>query len=463
MNKYKNFLITNRHSIILIFILFASGLFISFYAFNLTQAVGREGIAALADFIPSDATATPSDLTPQPTLDTNPIYLPTAVPWDGNERITILLLGLDYRDWEEEEPAYRSDTMILVSMDPVTLDVGILSIPRDLWVNIPGFGPAKINTAYYKGDIYKLPGGGPGLAMKTVEEFIGIPIDYYAQVDFASFVKFIDLISGVKMDIPSPITVDPIGPKPPVNIPSGIHVLDGELALAYARARHTEGGDFARAGRQQQVIIGIRDRLVLPEIFSMLIANAPQIYAELSSGISTNLSLEDAIKLAYLAIQVEIDDIKMGVIDEKSILFGESPDKLAILIPLTDKIRELRDELFPSGGAVAPHLEGSLEDNMQTEAANIILYNGTDDIDIEVRTSEYFNSFGTLSTSSNATVEYQYQGLIIDHTGNPYMIEWLVSIPGLNNARILVEYDPNATYDLELYLGSVWLYNNPMP
>jgi len=463
MNKFKQFLAANKQSLILIFILFVIGLFVSFYAFKLTNAVGREGISALADFIPSDATGTPSDLTPQPTLDLNPVFLPTAVPWDGNERITILLLGLDYRDWETEEPAYRSDTMILVSLDPITLEIGILSIPRDLWVNIPGFGPAKINTAYYNGDIYKLPGGGPGLAMKTVEEFIGLPIDYYAQVDFAAFVKFIDLIYGVKMDIPFDITVDPIGSSPPRTIPAGIHVLDGELALAYARARHTEGGDFARAGRQQQVIIGIRDRLVLPEIFSMLIVNAPQIYSELSSGVSTNLSLDDAIKLAYLAIRVDLENIKMGIIDESSVIFGESPDKLAILIPLTDKIRALRDALFPSGGGVAPYLVGTLEENMQIEAANMIVYNGTYDFDIEVRTSEYFNSLGAQSISSNATVENQYQGLIIDHTGNPYTIEWLISMTGLENARILVEYDPNAAYGLELYLGTVWLNSNPIP
>ncbi len=463
MNKFKQFLASNKQSLILIFILFIIGIFISFYSFKLTNSLGREGISALVDLIPSDATSLPSDLTPQPTLDLNPILLPTAVPWDGNERVTILLLGLDYRDWEAEEPAYRSDTMILVSLDPVTMEVGILSIPRDLWVNIPGFGPAKINTAYYNGDIYKLPGGGPGLAMKTVEEFFGLPIDYYVQVDFATFVKFIDLIYGVKMDIPFPITVDPIGPKPPVNIPAGTHVLEGELALAYARARHTEGGDFARAERQQQVIIGIRDRLVLPEIFSMLIVNAPQIYSELSSGVSTNLSLDDAIKLAYLAIKVELENIKMGIIDESSVLFGDSPDELAILIPLTDKIRALRDELFPSGGAVAPQLEGTLVENMQTEAANMIIYNGTSDFDIEVRTSEYFNTLGSQTISSNATVENQYQGLIIDHTGNPYTIEWLISLAGLENARILVEYDPDAAYDLELYLGAVWLNSNPIP
>lgn len=83
-------------------------------------------------------------------------------PWDGAGRVTLLLLGVDYRDWEAQTEASRSDTMILLTLDPQTKTAGILSIPRDLWVSIPGFQHGKINTAYYLGDAYQLPGGGPG-------------------------------------------------------------------------------------------------------------------------------------------------------------------------------------------------------------------------------------------------------------------------------------------------------------
>ncbi len=124
--------------------------------------------------------------------------MPSIKPWDGAERVTILLLGLDYRDWGAAEKYSRSDTMILLTLDPLTNTAGILSIPRDMWVAIPGFKHGKINTAYYLGDAYQLPGGGPALAVKTVESFLGIPINYYAQIDFQSFVRFIDEIGGVK-------------------------------------------------------------------------------------------------------------------------------------------------------------------------------------------------------------------------------------------------------------------------
>ena len=102
---------------------------------------------------------------------------PTAIPWDGANRVTILVMGLDYRDWEGEGPS-RTDTMMLLTMDPVSRTAGILSIPRDLWVNIPGFDYGKINTAYFLGELYNLEGGGPGLAIKTVEELLGVDINY---------------------------------------------------------------------------------------------------------------------------------------------------------------------------------------------------------------------------------------------------------------------------------------------
>ena len=112
--------------------------------------------------------------------------------WDGGSRVTLLFIGLDERDWEVGAGAPRSDTMILFTIDPISKTAGMLSIPRDMWVNIPGFGYSRINTAYSSGEGNKLPGGGPGLAVKTVEQFIGVPIQYYAQVDFKAFEEAID-------------------------------------------------------------------------------------------------------------------------------------------------------------------------------------------------------------------------------------------------------------------------------
>ena len=232
-----------------------------------------------------------------------PVIEPELETWDGAGRVTILLLGLDFRDWSEDRDYSRSDTMILLTLDPLTRTAGILSIPRDLWVSIPGFKHNKINTAYFSGEAHKLPGGGPGLAVKTVEELLGVPINFYAQIDFAAFVRFIDEVEGVKIDVPEPITIDLLGggPKTKKKLDAGEQVLPGEWALAYARARNTEGGDFDRAFRQQQVILGIRDRVLDFQLLPVLLGKADILYQELSSGILSNLSLDQFIILAFLA------------------------------------------------------------------------------------------------------------------------------------------------------------------
>ena len=164
---------------------------------------------------------------------------PTPQPWDGASRVNILVMGYDFGDWSEERKCpCRTDSMILLTIDPLTKSAGILNIPRDLWVNIPGFDYGKINTAYFLGDAYQLPGGGPGLAMETVSQFLGVPVTYYATIDFSAFETFIDEIGGVEVDVPAEIKVSRVGShNSQVVLQPGLQTLDGRTALAYARAR----------------------------------------------------------------------------------------------------------------------------------------------------------------------------------------------------------------------------------
>jgi len=247
--------------------------------------------------------------------------IPTPPPWDGANRVSILVMGLDYRDWAAGEGPPRTDTMILFTIDPINRTAGMLSIPRDLWVNIPGFNYGRINTAYQLGEAYNYPGGGPQLAAETVEELLGVPIEYYSQIDFGAFVRFIDEIGGVKLEITEEIKIDPIEGKPK-KIKPGRYTFSGDLLLAYVRARKTEGGDFDRANRQQQVILAIRDRILEFNMLPTLISKAPTLYEELSSGIRTNLSLEDAIKLAWLASQIPEENIRRGAIGAEHVSFA---------------------------------------------------------------------------------------------------------------------------------------------
>jgi LCP family protein required for cell wall assembly len=377
-------------------------------------------------------------------------------PWDGAGRVTVLLLGLDYRDWEAQEDASRSDTMILLTLDPQSKTAGILSIPRDLWVSIPGFQHGKINTAYYLGDAYQLPGGGPALAVKTVEDLIGVPINYYAQVDFAAFVRFIDEIGGVKVDVPAPITVDLLGTgaKTKKKLQPGVQVLPGEWALAYARNRYTEGGDFDRAARQQQVIMGIREQIMRVDMLPNLIAKAPGLYNELASSIRTNLTLDEVIGLALLAQSVPEEGIKRGIIDKDNVYFGNSPDGLSILIPIPDDIQNLRDEIFATSGAIGPQVPGSKQEQMKAEAARLAIYDGSGDASLGGRAVEYLRGQGANVTQTGAA-DRAYPGTrIVDHTGNPYLVSYLVELLQIAPANIYVEFDPNATADVDLFLGA---------
>jgi len=409
--------------------------------------------------------------TPLPTEQSkNPVNAPAAgdaklTPWDGAGRVTLLLLGLDYRDWENQTEASRSDTMILLTLDPQTKIAGILSIPRDLWVAIPGYKHGKINTAYYLGDAAKLPGGGPALAVKTVESLLGVPINYYAQIDFGAFVRFINEIGGVKIDVPEQITVDLLGsgPKTKKTLKPGIQTLPGEWALAYARDRHTEGGDFDRARRQQQVIMALRDKIINPETLTTIIQKAPTLYAEISSGIHSNLTLDQVIRLALLAKDVPKENIIQDQIDKSEVYFGTSPDGLSILIPIPDDINTIRDKIFATSGSLSPHVQGSPQEQMKAEAARIVIYNGSGDPTLGNRTADYLRSQGANVIQVSDTGQSYGATTVIDHTGNPYALRYLVDLMKIATGNISIQFDPNANADIELYLGSTWAARNNLP
>jgi LCP family protein required for cell wall assembly len=390
---------------------------------------------------------------------------PALTPWDGASRVTVLLLGLDYRDWASGTDYSRSDTMILLTLDPLTQSAGILSIPRDMWVAIPGFKHGKINTAYYLGDAYKLPGGGPGLAVKTVEQFIGVPINFYAQIDFNAFIQFIDEIGGVKIDVPAPILVDMLGDgyRTQKKLKPGVQVLTGEIALAYARNRHTEGGDFDRAQRQQQVILGIRDRILRFDMLPVLINKKDALYQELSSGVHTNMTLDQLIRLAVMAGQVPRDHIKQGILGKGYVLFGTSPDNLAILIPLPDKINALRDEIFATSSALGPQTPGSELERVLAEGAHVSIQNQSRTAGLAELTSTYLSSQGINVSSVSDSPGNLTSTTLIDHTGKPFTARYLVNLMGISPFKIDFDESQGSSADIELILGDDWARKIPQP
>jgi len=392
---------------------------------------------------------------------------PTPPPWDGAQRVTLLLMGLDYRDWVSGEGPPRTDTMILFTIDPINQTAGMLSIPRDLWVNIPGYNYGRINTAYQLGEAFQDPaGGGPGLAMETVEELLGVPVDYYALIDFYAFERFIDEIGGVKIDVKEPIKIDPLGDNNTKTLKPGIQTLPGDLALAYARARKTEGGDFDRAQRQQQVIMGIRDQVLRFNILSTLLTKSGVLYNELSSGVHTNLSLDQAVKLAWLASQIPEENIKRGIIGPPDqVNLAVSPDgEQQVLKPITENIRLLRDEIFTESGPTSPMAEGmNSEEKVQAEGARIAVLNGSYTAGLAARTTDYLSSLGLNITATDNAQNLTTYTEIIFYNGKPYTVQYLVDLMAISDFRIRYFNDPTSNVDITIILGDDWASNNPMP
>lgn len=383
--------------------------------------------------------------------------------WDGASRINIAMFGL--RGGEENGCPTCTDTIMVLTVDPVTKTAGMLSIPRDMWVNIPGAGYGRINTAWAIGENAKLPGGGPALAMETVSQFIGVPIHYYVQVDFGTFVSFINLIGGIDVYVEERMVLDPEGEGADhfVLKPGDYRHLTGKRALAYARCRYESqgcsGGDVGRAKRQQQVILAIRDKVLEPETFTSLISKAPQLYAEFSSGIRTNLPLEDAIRMAVLAKDIHVDDIRQGVIDTTMAIPTDTTINgvpANVLRPVPDLIRILRDDIFVPGGPLSPLAQGNAVTLMQSDEAKIRIINNTYAADLEQRTAAFLIAqgmqvveFGVPTGASNTTK-------IILYSSKLYALRYLTELFGVGSQQIIIQPDPTSTVDIEIRIGEDW-------
>jgi len=433
------------------------------------RLVGRLVASTTAFSLPGDPVLSasegqdPSVGGDEPTTTTVPqAALPDPDPWDGTSRVNVLVMGLDLRDDESEDAAPRSDTMILLSMDPLNNTAAAIAIPRDMWVAVPGFGYYKINTAFRFGELYNLPGGGPALASQTVEEFLGVPIHFYAQIDFQAFVDFIDHINGIKITFDEPYTIDRRGKWNTVTLEPDTYVLDGEYTLAYARDRKSEGDDFDRSDRQMEVIMLIRERILEFDQLPNLVLNAPVIYEDLSTGIRTNMSLNQIIQLAWKAMEIPRENIRMVVIGPEYVTIEKSPDDLDILKPIPDKIRLLRDELLGSGGVLGPMAEGDLLSLVAEEKATIRVLNGSSQPGLAAATAAWLREQGFNVVEEGNAAATTVSSVTIQGAA-PYALKWLAETFGMTAGRITHEYTPDATVDLVLILGDDWASNNPMP
>jgi polyisoprenyl-teichoic acid--peptidoglycan teichoic acid transferase len=454
----------------------ALGVVVFFYSRNFTACWNVTGLPGLApascgvssapvQFNPEGTPmSTEEVVVPAPPVIAPQVALPPA--WDGASRINILFIGLDYRDWQANEGPPRTDTMILFTIDPLTKTAGMLSIPRDLWVNIPGFGYSRINTAYPSGQGAKLPGGGAGLAMKTVEQLLGVPVQYYVQIDFNTFVELINRLGCITVIPEETLILDPVGSGlDHVKITAGgERELCGWKVLAYARTRKTQGGDTDRSRRQQQVIFALQKKIFNPKTFPSLITQAPDMYFELANGIFTNMPFEDAVRLAMLARDIPPRSIKTGIIDtsmatfENTILAGQAA---SIMKPIADKVRVLRDEIFTSSGPLSPMAFpiGSTDGNllvqaMRAEEARVRIVDGTFTAGLDQRAGAWFQAQGMNVTEVGVANEIYTSTSVVVYGPKLYTLKYLQAVFGISHTQIKFNPDPTSTVDIEIRLGS---------
>jgi len=278
-----------------------------------------------------------------------PTAEPQATPTPA-QRMNILLLGIDAR--RNADAPSRTDSMMLCSVDPAAKSVTLLSIPRDLWVPMPpGFtfvGQDRINAAHFYGDLYHYPVGGPALAKEAVQYNLGVPVQYYVRIDFQGFVRAIDEIGGIDIDVPREI-VDTAYPLDgdqvtTLRIHAGLQHMDGDLALKYARTRH-DSNDIDRARRQQQVMLAVRDKVLALDI---PLTRIPALFSILGSSIQTDMPLDKIYQAAQVVRAVHTSEIRHAVIDETMTTRWITSGGADVLLPQQDRIHALIEELFPA-------------------------------------------------------------------------------------------------------------------
>jgi LCP family protein required for cell wall assembly len=288
--------------------------------------------AAVAHETPSATSSVASLDTPAPTPT---VDLPD---WDGTSRVTILLLGSDSRG---DDQVSRSDTLILVTVNPQTRQVSMLSIPRDLLVTIPNYGKDKINAAYAYGSQSDLT--GPGLAAATIEYNFGVTIDYFAEVDTTGLAKIIDTLGGVTLDVPAPLKDDEFPGSgnnyTRVLFHTGLQHMDGVTAVEYARTRHDDS-DFGRGDRQRQLLEAMRAQ----SVGLNLLPKAPQLLGQLGDTVRTDLSPRQVLALAKLGASMNSSDIHSYDL-QNATSSSYAPGLPYYLIPNWTAIHQILDEM----------------------------------------------------------------------------------------------------------------------
>lgn len=372
-------------------------------------------------------------------------------------RTTVLIVGVDARPGQSVAQ-HLTDSIIVLSVNPQTGAAGMLSIPRDLKVRPSSLNSeVKINMVHPIGEARGVPGGGPVFLSDAISELIGYPIDYYVRINFEGFTQVIDLVGGVDIDVPYAIS-DPEYPDQnygfdPLYIPAGRQHMDGALALKYARTRHADN-DYMRAGRQQQVIMALKDKLMEPGQLESLLPRLPRLAIAMANSVQTNMPIDKAIALARLADKVDLDNMTRVVIDQKmGTVDPNDPNLGYVLIPDMNKVRAAADAIF-SDTVAGPSPEEVVRQTIQAEAARILILNGTLEKGLASKTQAALITagFNVVTVGNAERADYAETWLVSHGETAPATLEELARRFAIPADRIRSE-PASADVDLTLIVG----------
>jgi len=251
-----------------------------------------------------------------------------------NQRINILLIGLDDVDPDNHDNARRSDTMMVASIDAEHKTVNLLSIPRDSRVKIPGHdGYDKITHAYFY--------GGPNLALRTVTDFLHIPIDYYIAIDWQSFIKVVDILGGVNINVEHDMNYDDPYQNLSIHLSKGNQHLDGEQAGEYVRFRHDELGDIGRVQRQQHFLQALNSQMLQ----SGTIFKLPALMTTISNYVHTDMDMYDLVKVTNLLRDMKVSSLHVEMLPGDFATINN----VSYWSPNMDKTKTLVKNIFGDG------------------------------------------------------------------------------------------------------------------
>ena len=405
---------------------------------------------------PSTPTPTvpPPTETPVPTIDPN-LLINSLVPFstieasgnsqvlnNGQETVNFLLIGSDRRSGT----SFRTDTMVIVIVRPLEGQVSLISIPRDLWVSIPGSDNQRINTAYQLGDRIGYPGGGPGLLKDTILYNLGIRIDHTAMVDFDGFRQIVDTLGGVDVPVSCAYTdwrlIDPsYDPENENNwylytAGPGLMHMDGDLALWYARSRQ-RSSDFDRGRRQQEVLRALFSQALKSDTISRI----PELYNNFKETVVTDLGLGDILQLAVYAPKMTNADIRSYYIRPPYVNSWITESGAYVLLPNEEMLQGMLTEaLSPSTQIVEKQsividvMNGTTIPGYETLAANRLNYAG----------------YETHIVPSDRT-DYAYS-VLIDKSGTQDSTP-ILGVMGMLPGSVISSPDPNSKAHYLLIIG----------